>query len=56
MTIERVILLCAGDKLTQQRNIKRARELQRDVTQAARCAFMRLISPGFRSLRAIFRS
>ena len=27
MTIERVILLCAGDKLTQQRDIKRAREL-----------------------------
>jgi hypothetical protein len=24
--------------------------------QAARCAFMGLISPGFRSLRAIFRS
>ena len=24
--------------------------------QAARCAFMRLISPGFRSLRAILRS
>jgi hypothetical protein len=25
-------------------------------SQAARCAFMRLISPGFRSLRAILRS